>query len=469
MSLQNIINYDNGANFTYDTAKIDFAVTPGKAKLKLLTYTNEVFNASFSTSIDAERSAGSGTGAPSGAVNLTTPGEVDLNSNYIDYPVASNFDFTQTFTVVVGFKPSWTGAAPSTQTLWAIAVAPSNNQNLVKVQITGTTALIQIYNSAGGLIGTTSGTFSGVAGQEAVIAAQVDITTGASKLFLNAVQLGSTIAATGTRTNTATIARLGNNNDANNAPLFDVTFFRAFNAVVDVSTFVPGFDAPSYDKSSPSMLVNSGIDMDGLDGFVETSDPKTGADEIYYTIVINNQDKYWDGAAWSNSDGATQFNTAVEIQTNKASLDISSGATVKVRAFLKSDTGYSTPALSYVTVDYNFYESPIADINETIITLQADDFIQGVDLSTLDGKLVISHTSGFIHSDKLFLPFERSFPFNSQNQVDASVVETTSINVKYSFKVQYTENGITKTVNFVDALVPDTVSVKLTDITTLEV
>lgn len=110
----------------------------------------------------------------------------------------------------------------------------------------------------------------------------------------------------------------------------------------------------TYPTDNPTVLINTGTIMDGLDGFVEVAS-KSGADEIKYILVIDGVDTYFNGSAWVTSDGTyAQSNTAAEIQTNKATLDISGGISEKTKAFLHSDDGTTTPTLTSVTIDYNF-------------------------------------------------------------------------------------------------------------------
>lgn len=117
----------------------------------------------------------------------------------------------------------------------------------------------------------------------------------------------------------------------------------------------------AYPTSNPSIVTNSGVLADALESFEETVSNVSGSDDLRYTIVVNDQDKYWDGSAWSNSDGTyAQANTPDVIQTNAAALDIELGVTLKVRVFLHSDDSQTTPEIETVTLGYNFF-SVVAD------------------------------------------------------------------------------------------------------------
>lgn len=127
-------------------------------------------------------------------------------------------------------------------------------------------------------------------------------------------------------------------------------------SVDDFSVTVTGTTA--YPLTNPAVINNSGVTADALESFVETTATVAGSDDIRYVINVNGQDKYWTGSAWDDSDGTyAQANTPDVIQTNASSLDLSSGGTLKIKAFLHSDDGLTTPALETVTVGYNFFNT----------------------------------------------------------------------------------------------------------------
>lgn len=469
MSLQAIINYDTAGNFTFDADKIDFTTTPGSAQLKKLVYSNETFFASYQSNIDANRSVGSGTGTGTGSPTVAN-GKLDLTGGgvkYVSYPVTSNADFTNLATIVVGIVPTWTGSAPSTYGFFAVANAPANNSNLVKLVLVGTSIIASIYDSTGTIIDSISGTFSATAGQEAIFALQIDAVTGASKLFVDGVQVGSTGTNTGTRTNVSTICRVGSDNNGSLPADYEVTYFRIFNTVEDISSFIPGFEPTDYDTENPSILLNSGISTDGLDGFAESA-TKVGNQEVKYTVVVNGQEMYFSGT-WQNSDGTyLQSNTATEIESEKASLDLQAGVSLKIKAFLHSE-GYDTPTLTSNTIDYNFYNTPDADINECTIYARLDDLLQAVtDYTSYDAKLYVTVNKSFQHGDKIVLQEEFFVPFNTVNgTAEINIIETTSVNVKLGFRITYVDGANTRTISFRDALVPDQADANILNITTI--
>jgi len=129
-----------------------------------------------------------------------------------------------------------------------------------------------------------------------------------------------------------------------------------------VSNNVLTYTGKIYPDDDPTVTFNSTIRMEGLEGFDETAS-KTGSDEIKYILRKESTDYYWDGAAWSSSNGTyAQSNTAAEIETNKASF-ASLGTTVTVIAFLHSNDGSTTPELDQVTVEYDFSGEASDDIS----------------------------------------------------------------------------------------------------------
>ena len=99
----------------------------------------------------------------------------------------------------------------------------------------------------------------------------------------------------------------------------------------------------------PAVSISTDEIVAWLESIVET-----GSDTITYALEINGQLTYWDGAAWSNSDGTlAQTNTAAVITTNIATL-ITSQATCFPYIFLHTDTGQTTPSIDELCIGYDF-------------------------------------------------------------------------------------------------------------------
>lgn len=124
--------------------------------------------------------------------------------------------------------------------------------------------------------------------------------------------------------------------------------------------------AQIYPLTNPSIVFTENLGLEAISAFSETS-TKTGSDEIKYILSKDSVQYYWDGAAWSISDGTyAQSNTAAEIETNKA-VFTSAGVYFEIEMFLHSDTGVTTPEVTLVSVSYDFWGGNIDAPHKTIV------------------------------------------------------------------------------------------------------
>ena len=110
-----------------------------------------------------------------------------------------------------------------------------------------------------------------------------------------------------------------------------------------------------YADDNPYIEPNTTFRADGLAGFTEVS-TKSGSDKIKHILKKNSIWYYHDGNDWVESNETyAQANTAAEIETYKADfLTEGYGKNIKLRSFLHSDDGSTTPALDTITISYNF-------------------------------------------------------------------------------------------------------------------
>ena len=111
---------------------------------------------------------------------------------------------------------------------------------------------------------------------------------------------------------------------------------------------------PLYSSNNPSIYPTASFTAPGLEtwsSFAENSVKNGG--EIYYQLSDNDGStwQYWDGGAWSNAIGATDYNTASVIDTNISGFSTSTGQ-IKFKAFLSSN-GSQLVQLDNVLVNYN--------------------------------------------------------------------------------------------------------------------
>jgi len=178
----------------------------------------------------------------------------------------------------------------------------------------------------------------------------------------------------------------------------------------------------TYDATDPDIIVNSGFSSDALETFASTLS-ETGSDAVTFVLNVDGTDKYWSGTAWVTSTGVAQSNTAADINTNMATLDISSGATIKLRAYLHSDDGSTTPTLTDATATYDFFVSSPTAPTECIVY----GFVKDKQGNAVDGATVLWTQDAFYTASNNILAEDTELTTDSDGRWEISVVESASV------------------------------------------
>lgn len=124
-----------------------------------------------------------------------------------------------------------------------------------------------------------------------------------------------------------------------------------------ISNLDLGYTGQVFPIDNPSIKEIGTVTTNELVSFSATTNEPAGS-EIRYVISVSGQDKYWDGLAWSDSDGTfLQTSTVQEINDNAASLDLDGGFDVTPTPYLNSD-GVANPSITCIDFQYNFYVEP---------------------------------------------------------------------------------------------------------------
>ena len=365
MSFQTLIPFTDSADYNFDSDLIE--ISSGKARLKDIRPANATFAANYDNNINGSWGNGVLTGIATGGATVSG-GKLDLSGGgkYITYDADLNGDMQQTGTIRMKVTPNYSGTPATTQIFFSIFQSENSINNYVGIyQHTDGNIYILIINSTGATIINYNQPWVPISGTQYEIELNFDITAGATRLFVDGIQIGSTQLATGTRSSNIALMRIGANHLGTN--IFDgyVEDFIVFSTVQHTLNYTPGYNVNKYSTANPTIEANVVIRMEGLDGFIETV-TKVGADEIKYILKKGLIWYYWSGTAWVESDSTyNQSITATTIGTNKSSF-VSIGTNVKIKAFLHSD-GQTTPDLDLITIDYNFSGENADSINKNIV------------------------------------------------------------------------------------------------------
>lgn len=472
MGLTQTINFDTPGNFNYDASLID--LSSGAAKLKDLSPANATFFAGFEAGdFNGDYGGGVLTGTNSGGV-LTTGGggkfgeALNLTGGtlkYVYFPAALNADFTQVGAIGMWVKPNYTASPSSVRQFFSISKDHTGSLNNLMESYHDNTAGTghiwwRLFDSAGGSIFSADlGAWSPVSGTWYYLEWNIDITTGASRFFINGTQFGATQATTGTRTNTAGFLNVGTDRSLATTTDFLFDDIVVFSAVQHTANFTaPTTSRQKYSTANPSIYLKSGQLMDGLLGFTETS-TIAGTDAVKHETFVDSVGKWFNGAAWAAAnDTYTQTNLATEVDTNKATLGISTGASVYWKSFLHSANGRTTPTLTRLSVNYNFFDPEVLP-STTILTAWAKDFLGNRQATNV--TIIVTLKAPFWNGENLIETGVQSFSPDAQGYFEFSLVESSASGRKYNFAIQYKENGTTKVKKLGAAVVPNTGSAKL--------
>ena len=387
--------FDNDASYT----RVNSEVASGKGIISLLNNPAQIFNEAFANStgftfnaLTAEFVAGKvqhvdkilefGDGNGTCAATFTSSsslswsknggfrlaalfngavasgGLMDLSANsggssYVTYDPVDNADSTQTLTFRGIYKPRYTGTPAAFQELMAVKKDTGAN-NLIWIKhldgVGGGNIEISLYNSTGSLVSVNvMGVFSPTSGTEFELEFNLDITTGASRLFINGVQFGATITDTYTRSDTVDILYFGNKLGGTDT-LFDVNEFVFFSTVQHTSNYTIGSTIPEIQYLEtkidlPDFAYSGAGELKSLDGASATSSV------IVVEYIVNG--KYHNGTAWVVSDGfLPQANTIAELNTNLSSLVVLGETSISVSVVLPQSSDDKQGFVDDFTITY---------------------------------------------------------------------------------------------------------------------
>ena len=366
MTISSTINYDNPANFTFDNTKIE--VTGSGAKLlpmqplpglifsqdfssssgftfdgSLTEITagtlsqidqrdaNATAFADYSTGINLNWGDGTLTATPTGSPTITG-GKLDLTAGagtFVDYSAVGNADFTQLGAVRFKYTANYTGSPANIQSILLIGIASSVVNRLYLRHDTAGNLFARTEDSTGSLIFNTNlGAFSPTAGVEVEFEINYDLNTGATRFFIDGTQLGVTIAATGTRTSTSTLIRLGADQAGNvNNPDFLINDLIIFDAVQHTANYTPvAYGNPTiYDADVIIMPDFVYAGLGNIQGFTDFTTTENGNPRF----TLNGM--WWDGGNVVASNGTyAEANDKTTLDTNIGAFSAADTVTLNI-------------------------------------------------------------------------------------------------------------------------------------------
>jgi hypothetical protein len=362
------ITYTTPTDYTYDTDLIE--VTGGVAKLKDITPVDSTFYADYNTNINANWGVGTTTGSAVGGAAVSG-GKLDLSFGdirYVNYDAIGNADSLSVGCVRLRIIPNYSGIpAVDTQHPFTINASDGDVSNLVTLShTTGGQINLGIFDSGGApIIAANMGAWNPISGTTYEWEVNWNLTDlgggqGATRVFIDGVQLGSTQTQIGTRDANINLFRVGSNFDGTKTSNFKIEDIIVFSKPQHSNNYTPDWSnisATKYSLTNPTIEYNTVVCTDGLISFLETSNI-SGSDLIKHVLKKDADYYYWNGSAWVVSDETyAQSNTAADINTNAAAFTAVS-VEMQLKSFLHSDDGSTTPELDQIVINYLFAGSP---------------------------------------------------------------------------------------------------------------
>lgn len=254
----------------------------------------------------------------------------------------------------------------------------------------------------------------------------------------------------------------------------DATDFSFDTALVEIAATVArlkDLGGGTFSTTNPQILTNYPVTASDITSFAD-SITEPGSDEIRHILEIERVDRYWDGSSWAASDGTfAQSNDSATINTNLATLVSGLGLTgnfsLRVKTLLHSDAGTSTPTITSITQAHDFSEPSFTQINECVITANLGDLFGDKYIPADPPMLYVTNDRSFNHTNNTVLPFTKSVAFDGLGQASMSVIETETVGENLNFYVTYREGKSVKFLQFEPAVVPNTTSKPLTEVTSV--
>ena len=464
--------FDVAGNYIFNANEIK--VENGEASLKSLVKSSETCFCNFdSLAIKRSRDSGSLVVTPGGADVLNKWLDLEHDDvRYVRFLLANNVDFSGNKGCVrFKLKTGYSGAPTTLKNFFKAGIWASNNSSVEIFHHTNGALYWEIYNSVGVII--VNGAIAWNPTAATIYEFELNFNTialeAATRMFINGEQNGTTKTGTGD-IGTGIDGIIGVDISVTSKSDFSVTDVQCFEEVQHTSNFtgeIPRAEPTTYAIDDPSITTGA-QSMDGLELFEATIE-KTGSDNIKHVVNYD-----WFDTTWKDSNETyAESNLAADIETNKASLDLSDGFNVPIKSLLHSDDGYSTPKLKNIKLGYNFFIAPDADVNECMISIRMDDIFQDLtDFTGLNAELIVELEHSFQQGDRTVFKNVYPITFNSEGYAEISIRETASVNKKVKFKIKYIgkdENGtdVPSEIVFKDAIIPDIKSRKLSEITSI--
>jgi len=468
-SLQSFVeDFADDTGFTYDSNLAEFV--GGKVQQKDKRPTDATFYASYNTDINGNWGNGILTGTPIGGASVSG-GKLDLAHNdkrYVDYDAIGNANSQQVGCVRFKVTPNYFGQ-PDTRWFFAICKAHNDIKNTIELRQSGSNSYLRlhIYDKDGNfVVEHLCGTWNPIVDTEYEFELNWDFTTGATRLFINGIQNGSTCVSTCLRDSNIGLLRIGSDYDNGSSDLsnFKINDFLVFSTVQHTSNYTPNWsNIYEYDYVESTVILPEmeHVLPGDLTTFVSFVTVESGNPRYTLQIGRSGNYLYWNGSIWTTSDGS--YATVVNNNINDFPADTDK---IYVKVFFLSnglqqveldlnEVGYIINTVPYVyagtnmTAIYNVEITPFSDclfsdaegnITKAEWKIEGGDYAeisQGVYSTLLEAVQAFEYTPTHSGNKTIYLKITDSYEASSEDNL---VINVNRVSISITIKDEYDNN-----------------------------
>lgn len=219
---------------------------------------------------------------------------------------------------------------------------------------------------------------------------------------------------------------------------------------------------------SPQILgtveINEEYEASGVTTITE-SVTKPGGTDIKYQLRIDGSLKWWDGGAWSASDGTfAKANTTAEINAHVGTIPlVGTGSKLKLRAVLTGTT-LLTPSLDALTITYTLnFVDPITE-NTCQVHVNLRDLLGAAFDNSVAGSFWCRSDAPAGQGGAFYIGDTQRSGFTA-DLASLSLANTEDSGKKVTFFVSYTYRDRQNTIKFYPVVIPNKASINLLDLT----
>jgi hypothetical protein len=319
-------DFEDETGLVFDSDLIE--VLNGQVQQKNKRPSNAIFYSSYNSDINGNWGDGVLTGLAVGGASVSD-GKLDLTHNdirYVNYDANGNADSQQTGCIRFRLITNYSGNPGSVQSFVVVSKSDGDATNAIKIFQSSTLLFVTVNNNVGSAIISNAEIWSPVIDTEYEIELNWDITTGETRLFVDGVQLGSTLTDTGIRSSDIGLLRVGADTGGSNSSNFSINDLIYFDSVQHTTNYTPDWsDIYEYEYLEsevilPEMEYTGAGTLITFDSFITT---EGGSPRYSLQIGRSGNYLYWNGSAWVTSDGTySQANDKATFNANLASLNI---------------------------------------------------------------------------------------------------------------------------------------------------